>query len=32
MHLCAALAYSECPIDPRACSEACQLQPEPEAT
>lgn len=27
---CPALNYAECPVDPRACIEACQLRPDPE--
>jgi hypothetical protein len=30
--LCPSLAHAECPIDPRACTEACQLQPDTEET
>lgn len=26
--LCPALAHAECPLDPHACTEACQLRPE----
>lgn len=24
-HLCPALAHAECPVDPHACEQACQL-------